>query len=154
MLVRSNDFFPVFFTDVFNHVNDTLNRNLARDPQINISESDHNFRVEFLVPCLTKDDLSITLDVDNNLVVAMNAKESTSDEVADATTTVDQKHDEKFQYLRHDFQVPHFKKVFALPDCIHKDRITAKVENGVLRILLPKITPEEQSRLTQTITIE
>ena len=35
-----------------------------------------------------------------------------------------------------------------------KDQITAKVENGVLRIVLPKVTAEEKAKLAQTITIE
>ena len=61
---------------------------------------------------------------------------------------------DEYHFLRHDFHIPHFKEAIALPDNIHKDKITAKVENGILRILLPKVTPEEQAKLAQTITIE
>ena len=61
---------------------------------------------------------------------------------------------EEYHFLRHDFHIPHFKEAIALPDNIHKDKITAKVENGILRILLPKVTAEEQAKLAQTIHIE
>lgn len=152
MLVRSNDLFPMLFNDVFNHVNDAWNQNLARDPQINISESKLNYKIEFSVPGLTKDDLALTIDTDNNLVVTMNLKEQKPAEPAEEVKV--ENAEEKYHYLRHDFHVARFKEAIALPDNIHKDRISAKVENGILRILLPKITPEEQAKLAQTITIE
>lgn len=153
MLVRSNDLFPMLFNDVFNNVNDAWNHNLARDPQINISESKTNYRLEFCVPGLSKEDLALTIDTDNNLVVSMNVKEQKSNEPKADEVKVETPV-EKYNYLRHDFHIAHFKEAIVLPDNIHKDRISAKVENGILRILLPKVTPEEQAQLAQTITIE
>lgn len=155
MLVRSNDLFPMLFNDVFNNVNEAWKQNFARDPQINISESKLNYKIEFSVPGLTKEDLTLTIDTDNNLVVAMDRKPAQPAEAPAAEgVKVEQPAKEEFHYLRHDFHLAHFKEAIALPDNIHKDRITAKVENGILRILLPKITAEEQAKLAQTITIE
>lgn len=154
MLVRSNDLFPMLFNDVFNNVNEAWKQNFARDPQINISESKLNYKIEFSVPGLTKDDLNLTIDTDNNLVVAMDRKPVQATEASTDETMVESVAHEDFHYLRHDFHLAHFKEAIALPDNIHKDKISAKVENGILRILLPKITPEEQAKLAQTITIE
>lgn len=171
MLVHSNDLFPMLFNNVFNSVNDSWNRNSARDPQINISESKLNYKIEFSVPGLSKEDLTLTLDTDNNLVVSMDRKVKTQEaetvvdkvrqaaaEVTGEQTTeqpkVEQPAAEEFRYLRRDFHLARFKEAIALPDNIHKDKITAKVENGILRILLPKVTPEEQAQLAKTITIE
>ena len=153
MLVRSNDLFPMLFNDVFNSVNEAWNHNLARDPQLNISESKLNYKIEFSVPGLTKEDLKLTIDTDNNLVVSMERKKEAPVQTEEGVK-VEQPAKEEFHYLRHDFHLAHFKEAIALPDNIHKDRITAKVENGILRILLPKVTPEEQAQLAQTITIE
>lgn len=153
MLVRSNDLFPMLFNDVFNNVNEAWNQNLARDPQLNISESKLNYKIEFSVPGLTKEDLKLTIDTDNNLVVSMERKPEAPVQTEEGVK-VEQPVKEEFHYLRHDFHLAHFKEAIALPDNIHKDRITAKVENGILRILLPKVTPEEQAKLAQTITIE
>ena len=47
MLVRSNDLFPMLFNNVFNNINDAWNQNFPRDPQINMSESKLNFKIEF-----------------------------------------------------------------------------------------------------------
>ena len=146
----------MLFNDVFNSVNDAWNHNLARDPQINISESKLNYKIEFSVPGLTKEDLTLTIDTDNNLVISMDRKQAAEPAAEPAADGVKvEKHaEEQFHYLRHDFHLAHFKEAIALPDNIHKDRITAKVENGILRILLPKVTAEEQAKLAQTITIE
>ena len=156
MLVRSNDLFPMLFNDVFNNVNEAWNQNLAREPQINISESKLNYKIEFSVPGLTKEDLTLTIDTDNNLVISMDRKqaEKPAEAPADNGVKVEKPEVEQFHYLRHDFHLAHFKEAIALPDNIHKDRITAKVENGILRIMLPKVTAEEQAKLAQTITIE
>lgn len=156
MLVRSNDLFPMLFNDVFNKVNDAWNQNVSRDPQINICESKENFKIEFSVPGLAKEDLSLTIDTDNNLVVSMDHKQETETvkPAEGAETAKVEQPKEEYHYLRHDFHVAHFKEAIALPDNIHKDRISAKVENGILRILLPKVTAEEQAKLAQTITIE
>lgn len=154
MLVRSNDLFPMLFNDVFNNVNEAWKQNFARDPQINISESKLNYKIEFSVPGLSKEDLNLTIDTDNNLVVSMDRKIAQPVVDNPEEPKVEQPAKEEFHYLRHDFHLAHFKEAIALPDNIHKDKISAKVENGILRILLPKITPEEQAKLAQTITIE
>jgi len=154
MLVRSNDLFPMLFNDVFNNVNEAWKQNFARDPQINISESKLNYKIEFSVPGLSKEDLNLTIDTDNNLVVSMDRKATQPVVDNPEEPKVEQPVKEEFHYLRHDFHLAHFKEAIALPDNIHKDKISAKVENGILRILLPKITPEEQAKLAQTITIE
>jgi len=159
MLVRSNDLFPMLFNNVFNSINDAWNQNFPRDPQINISESKLNYKIEFCVPGLTKEDLNLTIDTDNNLVISMEHKRpepkaAENAENAEGVKVEKPKDKDEYHYLRHDFHMPHFKEAIALPDNIHKDKITAKVENGILRIFLPKVTPEEQAKLAQTINIE
>lgn len=147
-MYRTNELFPMLFNEVFNNVNDGWNQNYARDPQINISENVKNFKIEFSVPGLSKEDLNLTIDTDNNLVVEMDRTKNVGQ-----NKVTDDKSD-KYHYLRKDFSLAHFKESISLPENIHRDQITAKVENGILRILLPKVTPEEQAKLAQTITIE
>jgi HSP20 family protein len=158
MLLRSNDLFPMLFNEVFNNVNDGWNKNAARDPQINILESAKDYKIEICVPGRCKEDLALTIDTDNNLVIGMehHAPKAEIEAPAEDNTAkpVVQQKDEEYHYLRHDFHRAHFKEVISLPDNIHKDRISAKVENGILNIILPKVTPEEQAKLAPTITIE
>lgn len=133
---RNQDFMPALFNELMNfgHVSYT-------NPQMNIIESKTDYKVEFSVPGLTKEDLKISIDEQGNLVVEMNKE-----------NTVETK-DETKRYLRHEFSVEHFHQTIMLPEDIHNDKITAKVENGILEINLPKVTVEEKKQLVQNIEI-
>ena len=72
------------------------------------------------MPGLTKDDLSLRIDSENNLVVEMVKKEEKKEEKKDR------------HYLRHEFSTLQFKQMFSLPENIKKEDITAKVEHGIL----------------------
>lgn len=123
---KSQDFFPTLFNDLFDF---NWNGNYAVNaaPQMNIKENDASYEMEFSVPGLTKDDLNISIDQDDNLVVEMTKK-----------TENEEKDDKNEHYLRHEFTSSQFKEVMALPENIYKDKIDAKVENGILKISLPK----------------
>ncbi|MBO7442605.1 MAG: Hsp20/alpha crystallin family protein, partial [Paludibacteraceae bacterium] len=75
-------------------------------------------------------------DQDDNLVVEMTKK-----------TEKEEKGDKNEHYLRHEFTSSQFKEIMALPENIYKDKIDAKVENGILKISLPKheMTVEQPS---------
>ena len=108
MLVRSNDLFPMLFNNVFNNINDAWNQNFPRDPQINISESKLNFKIEFCVPGLSKEDLNLTIDTDNNLVISMErepkeTKAAENAENAEGVKVEKPKDKEEYHFLRHDF---------------------------------------------------
>ena len=47
----------------------------------------------------------------------------------------------------------HFRQTVMLPDDIHKEQISAKVENGILDIIIPKVTVEEKKQAMQTIEV-
>lgn len=123
---KSQDFFPTLFNDLFDF---NWNGNYAVNaaPQMNIKENDASYEMEFSVPGLTKDDLNISIDKDDNLVVEMTKK-----------TENEEKDDKNEHYLRHEFTSSQFKEIMALPENIYKDKIDAKVENGILKISLPK----------------
>lgn len=123
---KSQDFFPTLFNDLFDF---NWNNNYAVNavPQMNIKENKASYEMEFSVPGLTKDDLNISIDKEDNLVVEMTKK-----------TEKEDKGNKDEHYLRHEFTSSQFKEIMALPDNIYKDKIDAKVENGILKISLPK----------------
>ena len=47
------------------------------------------------------------------------------------------------RYLRREFSYTKFQRTLVLPDDVDKDGISAKVENGVLNIVLPKVKKQE-----------
>lgn len=136
MLVRRNqEFMPTLFNELMNWNEPTFST-----PRMNIVETKNDYQLELSVPGLTKDDLKLSIDAEGNLVVEM-VKETKEDKT------------EEKGYLRHEFSVEHFRQTVMLPDDIHRDQIKAKVENGILGIVIPKVTVEEKQKLIQNIEV-
>ena len=132
---RNQDFMPTLFNELMNW-NDTT----YSTPRMNIMETKDNYKLELCIPGLTKDDVKLSIDAEGNLVVEMT-KEMKNEKKEDT------------RYLRHEFSVEHFRQTVMLPDDIHKDQISAKVENGILDIVIPKVTVEEKKQAMQTIEV-
>ena len=133
---RNQDFMPTLFNELMNW-NDTT----YSTPRMNIMETKDNYKLELCIPGLTKEDVKLSIDADGNLVVEM-VKENKVEEKK-----------EEMRYLRHEFSVEHFRQTVMLPEDIHKEQISAKVENGILDIVIPKVTVEEKKQAMQTIEV-
>ncbi len=107
-------------------------------PAVNIWENEQQYELEFAVPGLKKEDFNIQLDEENQLVISM---EKTVEE------------NENKHYLRHEFAHTVFRQSIVLPENINKDKIQARVENGILFITLPKLSPEAIKPEVRTINI-
>lgn len=132
---RNQDFMPTLFNELMNW-NDTT----YSTPRMNIMETKDNYKLELCIPGLTKDDVKLSIDAEGNLVVEMT-KEMKNEKKEDT------------RYLRHEFSVEHFRQTVMLPEDIHKEQISAKVENGILDIVIPKVTVEEKKQAMQTIEV-
>ena len=135
---RNQDFMPALFNELMNW-NDTT----YSTPRMNIMETKDNYKLELCIPGLTKEDVKLNIDAEGNLVVEM-VKENKSEK---------KENKEEMRYLRHEFSVEHFRQTVMLPDDIHKEQISAKVENGILDIVIPKVTVEEKKQAMQTIEV-
>ena len=133
---RNQDFMPTLFNELMNW-NDTT----YSTPRMNIMETKDNYKLELCIPGLTKEDVKLSIDAEGNLVVEM-VKEMKNE-----------KKNEEMRYLRHEFSVEHFRQTVMLPEDIHKEQISAKVENGILEIVIPKVTVEEKKQAIQTIEV-
>lgn len=141
---KNNDLMSTMFNELldWNRWNNFNADDRGMTPKMNVSESDTDYRLELCIPGLKKEDLHISIDTDNNLVIEMQQTEEKKNE------------DEKRHWLRREFSSTQFKQLLTLPENIKKDQIGAKVENGILTVTLPKFTAEEQKQLAQTITVE
>ena len=135
---RNQDFMPTLFNELMNW-NDTN----YSTPRMNIMETKDNYKLELCIPGLTKEDVKLSIDAEGNLVVEMTKE----------TKNEKKENKEEMRYLRHEFSVEHFRQTVMLPDDIHKEQISAKVENGILDIVIPKVTMEEKKQAVQTIEI-
>ena len=137
-MMRTNNWIPAVFNDLFN--TEFLPKVSATAPAINVKESDKASTVELAAPGMKKEDFNVHINDEGNLVVKMESKNEAKEE--DKTT----------RYLRREFSYSKFEQTLILPDDVKKDAISAKVENGVLTVELPKLV-EEKVKLSRQIDI-
>ena len=140
-LVRRNqNWLPSIFNDFFD--NDWMVKANATAPAINVLETATEYTVEVAAPGMTKDDFNIHIDEDNNLVISMEKKTENKTEENNAEK-------KESRYLRREFSYSQFQQTMILPDDVDKDKISARMENGVLNIDLPKYTEQEKEKAQQ-----
>ena len=128
--------------DVFNDFFDTdyMPKVSATAPAINVIENEKNYTVELAAPGLKKDDFTVNIDNEGNLHIKMEQKKN------------DKEEDKKAHYLRREFSYSKYEQTLILPDDVEKEKISAKVNEGVLTIELPKVE-KEQSKVARQISI-
>jgi len=141
-LMRRNQnqgWFPLFFNDFFK--DDFKVGTSTNVPAINVKETEDEFNVEVAAAGMTKDDFTVHIDDDNDLVISMEKKnESATENKAE-------------RYLRREFTFSKFRQTLVLPDNINKEKIEAKVEHGVLTVQLPKLTEKDIRKKQRTIAV-
>ncbi len=143
-LQRTNGWLPEIFSDFFD--NTWMPKVNATAPAINVSESEKNYVVEVAAPGMKKDDFSIEVNENNDLVVKMEKKDEHNDEKKDSKENV--------RYLRREFAYSKFQQTLILPDDVDKTKIEAKVEHGVLTVTLPKVVVKEEPKTSRQIKID
>ncbi len=138
---RQNTWLPNIFNDFFNE--DWLPmRNMASTaPAINVKETEKEYLVEIAAPGMKKDDFSVHVNDQNQLVVTVEKKEENKEE-------------DKGKYLRREFNYSRFEQALLLPENVDKERITAQACSGVLHIELPKLAILPEKKPTRIIEIK
>lgn len=137
---RNQNWLPGVFNDFFG--NEWIQKANETSPAMNIAETDKAFQVEIAVPGLTKADCSLRLENEDELLITVEKKQEQKEE------------DKQSRYLRREFTHSRFQRTLLLSDEVSKERIEAKVEHGVLTILIPKIDPTEQQKLSKQIQVQ
>ena len=108
-------------------------------PAINVKENDKEYEVELAAPGTTKDDFKVNVDKDGNLTIKMEHKDEKKDENKPGNKNGNATH-----YLRREFSYSNYEQALTLPEDVEKDKIEAKVNNGVLHITLPRTQKAEK----------
>ena len=138
-VMNSNSWFPSVFDDFFN--SDWMPKMKATAPAVNVKEDASAFTMEVAVPGIKKEFCRVNINADGNLDVAIENK-------------LEHKEDNKKEhYLRREFSYTNYQQTYVLPDNIVKDHISARVENGVLTIVMPKATKDEAKKIQRQIDI-
>jgi len=128
-LMRFSNQHPSLFDRFFeNDLFDWSNRNYSNTnttlPSVNIKESNEDFEVEVAAPGFTKNDFRIELNHDLLTV--------SSDKEVENETKSEQ------QFSLREFSYQSFSRSFTLPNSADSEKIGAKYEDGILRIIIPK----------------
>ena len=138
--VRHNqNWMPDIFNDFFD--NTWMERPKATCPAINVLETPDAYQLELAAPGMTKADFDIHLDEEGDLVIKMEKKGSENEQ-------------KKGHYVRREFSYTKFQQTMLLPDDTNREAISAKVEDGVLTVNLPKLKKVEVEKAKKQITIE
>ena len=134
-IMNRNQWLPTVFNDFFN--TDYMPKASCTAPAINVTESDKDYTVELAAPGLKKEDFKVNINDDGNLVIKMEQKQEQKEE------------DKSRHYLRREFSYSKYEQTLILPDDVEKEQISAKVDNGVLTIDLPKTAAAQKKPARQ-----
>lgn len=128
MIMYRNSWLPEVFNDFF--YNNNMPKANATAPAINVLESDKDYTVELAAPGLCRDDFEVNIDNDGDLTIKMEKKVSEKEQ--------------KAHYLRREFAYSKYEQTLILPEDADKEKIGAKMSDGVLNITLPKLEQKTQ----------
>lgn len=90
---------------------------------VNIQETDKSYELHVVAPGLKKEDFKLSIDK-NVLNISFEQKEENKEE--------------NTKWLRNEYRFRSFKRSFTLNDKVNTNNISAKYNDGILNITLPK----------------
>ena len=138
-----NNWLDTAFNDLFDM--DWTPRHVATAPAVNVKESDTAFTMEVAAPGLKKEFCSVNINNEGNLVVKIENKAQHEEKSEEG--------EKKHHYLRREFSYASYEQAYCLPEEVDTEHISAKVEDGILTIELPKLAPEPEKKMDRVIDI-
>lgn len=119
---------PSLFSDFFNTDRffkpGWLDRELEKSvPAVNIKENGKQFTIELAAPGFKKEDFQVEIE-DDMLTISGKMEE--------------EKKEENDRYTRKEYGYQSFSRSFTLPANSESEKMDARYENGILKIVLPK----------------
>jgi HSP20 family protein len=128
-----------FFDDEFWGFNGTSKSpNLTQVP-VNIRETDKTYELELSAPGLQKQDFRLNMDGDVLTITAENTEETRTEDKSEG-------------WFRKEFKKGQFTRSFNLDDTVDAGKISAKYEDGILYLSIPK--KEHAQKVTRSIEIQ
>lgn len=136
-----NDFVPTSFSNLIDRF---FNESVARSggavysfvPKVDIYETEKSFELHVAVPGMSKEDFK--LDLNENYLTISGERKFTRERKENFFQSVET-------------QFGRFSRSFALPENVDAAKITAKYDNGILEINIPK---DEKKILKTSIKVD
>jgi HSP20 family protein len=122
-----------FFDDSFWGFNGDVNRS-AKVP-VNLRETDGSYEMELVAPGLRKEDFQLNISGDM-LTVSFEEKNETKDS------------NMQEGLIRQEYRIRSFSRSFQLNEAVDTNGISARYENGILHVTLPKNERVKQTSKT------
>jgi len=133
-----NSWFPTVF-DEFLNSDVTPSTCTTTAPAVNVKEDEKAYTMEVAAPGIKKEWCRVSLNEDGNLSIAIENKMEHKEE------------DKKQHYLRREFSYSNYQQSYSLPEDVVKDKISAKVQDGILTVTLPK--QEKEAKVSKSIEV-
>ena len=152
LLVRRNNdsnWLNNWFDDTLFDV-DLMPQTKATAPAINVLETGKDYKMEMAVPGLRKEWVRVNINNDGLLHVAIENKMEHKEEDRECNCRKE-RHE---RYLRREFTYGNYEQSYTLPDDVERDKISASVADGILTIVIPKTTPEQEAKVMKNIEVK
>ena len=132
-----NSWFPTVFDDFMNDFTPSTCKTTA--PAVNVKEDEKSYTMEVAAPGIKKEWCRVSLNEEGNLCIAIENKMEHKEE------------DKKQHYLRREFSYTNYQQNYSLPEDVVKDKISAKVQDGILTVTLSK--QEKEAKVSKSIEV-
>ena len=109
-------------------------------PRVNVAEHEDEFLVEMAAPGMKREDFHVELD--NDILTISSETSHTNEE----------KDEKNGSFTRKEFSYGSFRRSFHIPNTVEVDKIKAKYQDGLLRLVIPK-KEEAKRKPPKTIKI-
>jgi HSP20 family protein len=128
-LVRFSNQHPTLFdrflnNDLFDWSSGNYSTTNTTLPSVNIKESNDDFEVEVAAPGFTKNDFRIELNHD---LLTISSEKEVENETKEGQI-----------FSLREFSYQSFSRSFTLPNTADSEKISARYENGILKVVIPK----------------
>ena len=98
-------------------------RLFSQVPAMNVRENENEFLLELAAPGLKKNDFKVRIEND---ALSINVEKE------------EKREENEPDYSRREYSYNSFQRFFSLPGTVNAEKIEAKYEDGILKLVLPK----------------
>lgn len=104
--------------------------------KLDVRENERSYEITADVPGVNKENVNVEVDADNNLHITTEGKKEHREEGER----------EGWKYVRQERSSSSASRVIKLPNNVDGSSISARVDNGLLKVMVPKLSSQPSTR--------